>query len=280
MKTKDLRNGGTLAIGIILGVLGCILLSLFYDFFGFGFIEDSALFGAIIGAVVAGVIGVCGQLVVLLQSDAMLEEQRVLSERARLETMLARVVRLTSTFLQLKGHFESEHPFDNLVFLGLQSLPKPMKINDLPERLSAHDLTLPLSMADRRFFNLLNVFDSCICNFLWISKEYDGQAQAFLQQLQDSGELNFKEGAFSGYGSVNMVKFHELKDLYEHYIETVYPGLVISKKLSDLLVEKLKTRHGVDFSFSDRLTKNEWKALFESVDVGDFADDLGNNGIA
>ena len=82
--------------------------------------------------------------------------------------------------------------------------------------------------------------------------------------------MQFIDGQFRGEGEIRLPEYHILKDLQSHHIDCVYPGLVISKKLSDILVQHLKTRHSIDLSFSDRISQKEWEELIHSVDLDGF----------
>ena len=232
------------------------------------------MFGAVVGAIIAGGIGIAGQLLVIVQGEIKFENEARLLEKAKLEALLGRVVRIISTFAQVRTHLESTDHSDNIVFSELQMLPKPLKINDLPAKFSSAELTVPLGMSDRRFFNLLNVLDSIIGNFVWAHREYEAKVEVFLLDLQGADKMRFIEGKFSGYGQVNMVHYHVLKDLSENTIDSVYPGLVVAKRISEILVDHLRERHGVNLSFSDRISTEDWQTLFESVDLGDFGEDI------
>ncbi|MGY9047323.1 MAG: hypothetical protein ACKVKF_09740 [Rhodobacterales bacterium] len=269
VKLKGLRSNGSLALGVLVGFLCALFLLLGLGYFQLIPFEDSAFLGAIVGAIIAGTIGVAGQLLVLWQNEQSQEIERSLVERAKIEVLLSRIVRIISTLAQVREHLESNDPFDNIVLGDLQPLMKPLKINDLPQRFSPEEITLSLALSDRKLCNLLNVLDSIIGNFLWSQREYEEKVSDFLIEVRSQGDLGYAEGKFSGFGSVDLPKHHELIDLQKHHIDSAYSGLVIAKDVSDILVQYLKIRHNVDLAFSDRLSKEDWASLRDAVDLGE-----------
>lgn len=274
MSERDLRSGGELAVGIIIGFASGLLLLLGLGIFDVIPFKDTAFTGAILGALLAGAIGVVGQLLVLRQSRLQLDSERSYAERVKLEVLLGRVVRLISTFAQVRAHMESVDPFDNIVFDELPPLMKPLKINDISSRFLPEDLTLPLSLSDRRFFNLLNILDSIIGNFNWTQIDYEERVDSFLSEIKAQDGMRFVDGKIEGSAPLDFVKYHILKDLQGHHIDSVYSGLVVAKSLSIIVVGYLKHRHNVDMSFSDSISDEDWKLLFECVDLGDFEGDI------
>jgi len=276
MGESGLRSGGSLALGIVVGALGSLVLLFILEWFEIVPFNDPAVSGAVFGAIIAGGIGVAGQLLVMAKNDLQMRDSLKMAERVKLENMLSRILRTISVLAQVRTHIESNDPFDNLILGSAPLLMKPLKVNQLPEEFTGDDLALPLQLSDRKFYNLVNVLDSILSNFRWTHAEYEKRMEAYLQKLEKSGQLNFTEGKFEGSGLISLPEYYKLKDLQEHHIQSVYPGLVISKTLLDIVINYLARRHAVDFSWSTRITRTEWAELFEAVDVGDFADDLVN----
>jgi len=276
MGESGLRSGGSLALGIVVGALGSLVLLFILEWFEIVPFNDPAVSGGVFGAIFAGGIGVAGQLLVMAKNDLQMRDSLKMAERVKLENMLSRILRTISVLAQVRTHIESNDPFDNLILGSAPLLMKPLKVNQLPEEFTGDDLALPLQLSDRKFYNLVNVLDSILSNFRWTHAEYEKRMEAYLQKLEKSGQLNFTEGKFEGSGLISLPEYYKLKDLQEHHIQSVYPGLVISKTLLDIVINYLARRHAVDFSWSTRITRTEWAELFEAVDVGDFADDLVN----
>ncbi|ABD54009.1 hypothetical protein Jann_1092 [Jannaschia sp. CCS1] len=257
------------ALGFLSGSLFSLFLLLFLDFFQLLPFADSTFTGAILGAVLAGGIGISGQFLVLSQNERRLNREEKRAERVKIDSLLSRINRLKSTMYQVQQHVESRRDFDNIVFDNLQPLMKPFKINDLPERLAEGDLTLSLQLEDYRLFNLVNALDSIVANFRWTQESYEKAVEGFLEGMQKSGDLKFSEGQFSGVGEINLPEYHALTDLQSHHIESVYSGLVASKEVFDILLEHLHRRHGVKILFSDPISDEQWVDLKDSVDMGD-----------
>lgn len=275
MPKRRIRDGGALALGISIGALFTFGSFLFLQLFDLLPFRDPALVGAVIGALIAGGIGVCGQLLVMVQNDITRSNEKANIERQLLEELLAKTVRILSSFAQTREHMESTDPFDNVVFETLPPLMKPLRVNDLHQGFETHERVVPLSISDQRFFNFLNILDSILANFRWSYTEYEARMDAFVAELQESDNMTYREGKFAGFGEINLPDYHALKDLQEHHIDSTYNGLVVAKKLSDIILTHLKERHGVDLQFIDRLSEAEWEHLFSSVDIDDLDDTVG-----
>ena len=83
-----LLRAGLFALGVTFGFTITVISMIAMDFFDIIPFEDSAFTGAIVGALIAGVIGVSGQLLLLSQTEISTEKARKLDERAKLEKLL------------------------------------------------------------------------------------------------------------------------------------------------------------------------------------------------
>ncbi len=271
---SGLLQGGLFALGFTAGLIATLLVLITADILDLIPFEDSAFTGAIIGAVVAGLIGIAGQLLMMAQAELNSERDKRTEERAKLERLLNRAVRMISMLAQVRDHIESVRPSDIVSFRSLAPITKPLRINDIPDRLPEDLLSVSLSLSDRRMFNILNVLDSSLANFSWAHRLYEKRVDEFMEKIRSAPSIKFDDGVYSGTGSLDIREYHEIQDIWSHYIDAAYGGLVFSKKLGQSIVRHLKLRHGVDLDFSDRISEGEWKVLFESVEVGDFEQDL------
>jgi hypothetical protein len=267
-------QGGLFALGFTSGLIFTLLVLISADILDLIPFEDSAFTGAIIGALVAGLIGIAGQLLMMAQSEVSAERAKKYEERVKLEKLLNRAVRTISVLAQVRTQIESSHPKDIVTLRTLAPITKPLRINDIPDRFPEDLVTVSLTLSDRKLFNLLNVLDSCLANFSWVHRLYEERVDRFMANIRNSPEMKFEDGAYSGSGTLDLRDYHEIQDIWSHYVDSAYAGLVFSKKLGDTIVGYLRSRHGVDLDFSDRISAAEWKTLFESVDVGEFALDL------
>jgi uncharacterized protein (DUF2062 family) len=272
--SSDLVRAGHFALGLTVGVLSAVILLIAVDMLQLGSFWDTAFAGAIIGAVIAGGISVAGQLVVIARSEQATSIALRLQERTKLERLLTRIVRTISTLAQVKEHIESSNPTDIVTLARLPPITKPLAIGDIPERVPEELIGVALQLSDRSFFNALNALDSNLSNFSWLHRKYEACANTMIENLRGSEGIKFENGVYSGFGNLDIRHYYELQDIWKHYVDSTYCGLVFAKRVGDLVVRHLMVRHGVDLRFSDRISSSEWKELFESVDVGDFVDDL------
>jgi hypothetical protein len=273
-RSPNLLNGGLFALGLTVGLLLTVVVLIAADILNLIPFEDSAFTGAIIGALIAGLIGILGQLLLMAQSEVISDRARKAEERVKLEKLLNRIVRTLSVLAQVKSLIESSQPRDLITLYSLPPITKPLRINNIPDRIPEELIAVALSLSDRKLFNLLNVLDTILANFAWIHNRYEASVDRFLENIKKGSEIKFEDGAYSGHGRIDIREYHEIEDIWKHYIDSTYGGLVVSKRLGDMVVDYLSNRHNVNLSFSDRITPSDWKVLFDSVDVGEFELDM------
>ncbi|MCR8827983.1 hypothetical protein [Pseudosulfitobacter koreensis] len=272
-----IREDGKFALGLIMGSVFTLLAFLATEKYSQIILNDPTLFGAVLGALIAGFIGVTGQVLVIYQTAQRVEAEEQKKERAVLQSLLVRMNRTMSTFAQCKSHLESTSPFDNIKFDDREWLMKPLKINDLPSGFSDVDLSLPLSFGDFKLFNLMNVFDSVVRNFGWVYNEYDREVSLMLNLIRSGNDMKFSDGKMSGNAELDIRHYHEVRDFQNHYRQDVYSGLVIGRKIHIALSRYLSENHEVNVTLSELISESEWQELTEAVELGNFADDVLND---
>jgi hypothetical protein len=282
---SGLLKGGLFGLGFTVGMILTLIVLVAADVLDLIPFEDSAFTGAIIGALIAGIIGIAGQLLMMAQAEIISDRARIADERVKherlmadervkLEMLLNRAVRMISVLAQVRAQIESAQPKDIITLGSLSPITKPIRINDIPDRFPEDLITVSLSLSDRKLFNILNVLDSILANFGWIHRTYEHSVDEFITKIKSGSEIKFEDGAYSGHGTLDIREYHEIQDVWQHYVDSTYSGLVFSKKLGEIVVNYLRERHGVNLDFSDRISPDEWRILFDSVDVGEFGLDL------
>lgn len=274
MKIGFLKEGGRLSLGFICGSLAMLFTLLFLDFFELLPFTDSGFTGTIIGAMIAGSIGLSGQLIILLQSSHQSEEKTKLEERALLESLFSKLVQNLSVFRSVKSHLVSEEEADNIYFGGLPTLSKPIKIGHPLEQFTTAELALPIRLANSGLFNLLNVSSSNANLFTQAHSIYDQKMQTFVSNIQQSNNTRFESGSVSGNVEINPADHYELTDIQKHYWDATFSGLLLTFSVLQLVKKLLETRHSTSINFKSGVSEDDILMLVNSVDLGDFRDDV------
>lgn len=274
VKTSYLLEGGRLSIGFIVGSLTTLFILLFLDFFALLPFSNSAFTGTIIGALVAGSIGLSGQIIVLLQSSYQLKEKTNLEERATLESLFSKIVQNLAIFRDVKRHLISDALPDNIYFGKLPTLSKPIKIGGAPEQFTTLELALAIRLADKGLFNLLNVSNSNAKLFSQTHLIYDQKVQLFMGKIQKTQSIKFEEGSLSGVVEINPADHYELTDIQKHYWDATYSGLLLSCAVLAHIDHQLRHRHGTSMDFNSGVSEEEIQWLIEAVELGDFREDV------
>lgn len=269
-----LLTGGTFAVGLTLGVLTTVVALLFFEVFEIIPLADSAFTGAIVGALIAGAIGVVGQLLVIVQNENSRKSIMMLEERALLEALFIRCARGLDVFWQTKRHIESTKTSDNIVFSNLPNLMKPFKISDLPRGFSEAELSLSLRLSDVSFLNLMVAMDALTQSFEFFSNSYEHKIGLFLEKIRSSGETRFKDGKSTGSAEIDRAEHYELENLQENYIREVYAGILFAGSIVDSTIFYLRQRHGVTLDYPKAISADEWDDLLNSVDLGSYEKDV------
>lgn len=263
--------GGKLALGIVIGAILTLFVLLGLGYFQLLPLADTAFVGAILGALVAGMIGLAGQLLVMEQAADARNTKEKARELAQLRRLFGRISRILSIYIQMKEHLESRDEFSFVRFDRLAALSKPLGIYRMPEAFEEDEIQVVLEIGETELYNNFNVLDVNLSNFEAMHKSYE---QLFNENIGVDilgADFEFIGEKMRGSSKMRHEVHFMLNDMQKHLFDSVFGGLVILKRISDKLSEAMLEGHGQRMFYLDGMTEAGWRELNESVDLGKFS---------
>ncbi len=107
MKFSYLLSDGRLALGVLFGTLVCLFSLLFLDFFQIIPSSDPGLLGAILGALIAGAIGVAGQALVIITNSEIQKKSEEASINSDLLSLFQSTIDIGNNLHTIKKYLDS-----------------------------------------------------------------------------------------------------------------------------------------------------------------------------
>lgn len=244
--TKYTLAGGRFALGIMFGIVATVLCWMIFSYAQTQRRLPDELYYTLVGATIAGVVAILGQLLVIV-SDASLEESRSrLESQALLHLILTKSIRTLNTFLRFKEHVESDRPEDILTIGTLSPVNKPVFAGDGLDKFDVEEITVALRIRDLDLFRWINELDAIVNTYLQLSPVFAAEFENFVEFHQSSVSFDLKTGKSEGKVEINKPKYYRLLDLQLSMVSTAYKGIS----------HALHHRHGR--SSSTRLWRNNY----------------------
>lgn len=263
---RKLFDGGNFALGFILGLLLFVPVIVSFKFANLPLFEDTAFGGAILGAIIAGLIGVAGQILVIVQNNNANEAQRSLQNQADLTIVFIKLGQWISVLSKTRLHILSSDPFDNINIENRPPLMTPLIVNDFPDNFDVQEMAVVLGLKRADLFDRLYVGNGIFSNFTWAMEAY---RQKIDEIRYKAGRGRMEKGVIERLyieRELTQEQYYELKDLQDNIVQDAFHGLAVAISAASRINGVLRTNFGVEITYKSPLTDSEYQDLLDSID--------------
>jgi hypothetical protein len=262
---KHLLSGGRYALGFICGVIAAFL---FLAFLGWPearqFISGDVSY-VILGAFVAGAIGVGGQILAILSSEAIQEANRNASEKAGLLRALHKTICIFNTLIQVKRMGESTSVSDS-VFVGDKPIMKPIFGSEFVPHFTDEDLLLPLLAGDAKLHTWMSELNNIVSNYQNILPVYTKYFNEIASPLHEGVKFDPLSKFISGEVEIKHYDLARLLELQEHMISSAYLGISHCMYIIDATKLHLRSKYGTTLGFDHPLSEDELREIRDGLE--------------
>jgi len=219
----------------------------------------------LLGAVIAAVIGIAGQLVMIASNESIEWDRRQEANKERIIGLLHRAIIICNVFINLKEVCESTDPDRNLI-IGRFYITKPVFGTEFVERFSEKDIIVALLIRDPLLHTRISELDGMVANYQRFLPIYTRK----FNELSDPTRLGIKFDAESEtyQGSVEVRKSDlvEINDMHHNLISTVYHGLSHSIYVIEAIEKHLCDDFQFTLRFAHTLPEEELAHIREGLD--------------
>jgi hypothetical protein len=248
---KNVLDRGYFALGATAAVLFLILFLLILQYLQPTWLDDEAVFGAIVGGSISGVAALTATILAnyfLLKTAA--SQQRKQAESYALSTF-TRLNKLRDVIVKSYAHYHSKEKNDSLWLSENNRFPTPLQSSRLAIQFSEKDLVVVLNENEAGLFNRIVDAESILGQLVFLQDHYSEKFFSFTSNALSQQTVSKSGLKVEGEVVVDEFQIAQLKDARNHLLSFIDGAFEEIRKTHEEYISFLDRKFGKKITFED-----------------------------